>query len=177
MSVFVMQRIKVADGDITIKDLLGSLVRPHEVFRYNRDGEVTSRILEEVIDLRELGVNYDEQIKKGYRVKAFLKDKEEFLSKGFSVAEPAKDDAPDAYVTYSRFWDIHVADCLGMEQVKYSDDGTELKWWGNYFCNEDIAPAISKKFPEVKFELEEIVEYELTGRIVIQDGKLIERIK
>jgi len=177
MSVFVMQRIKVADGDITIKDLLGSLVRPHEVFRYNRDGEVTSRILEEVIDLRELGVNYDEEIKKGYRVKAFLKDKEEFLSKGFSVAEPVKDDVPDAYVTYSRPWDMHVADCLGMEQVKYSDDGTELNWWGNYICNEDIAPAISKKFPKVKFELEEIVEYELTSKVVIQNGKLIERIK
>ena len=167
--------MKTIDSDKTIKELLGDLVRKQTVYHYNRNYEVESRELDNVLDLKELGKNYDNMIKEGFVVKTLngtCDEEKRYLSRGFKV-EKRED---NGWITYSRPYDEKVAQCLGMEPVSFGIAGMDLKWFGNYRCNKAMAPAISKFFPEVKFEVIDIVEDELLGRVIIQNGKVIKEI-
>ena len=174
MSVIFCKIMKTVDSDKTIKELLGDLVRKQTVYRYNHAFEVESREFDNVIDLKELGKNYDDKIKEGFVVENLngtYDEEERYLSRGFKIEKQ-----DNGWTTYSRPYDEKVAQCLGMEPVSFGYDGADIKWFGNYRCNKAVAPAISKFFPEVKFELVDIVEDEVISKVIIQNVQVIKEI-
>lgn len=175
MSVLFCKIMKTVDSGKTIKELLGDLVRKQTVYRYNRNFEVEGREFDNVLDLKELGKNYDDKIKEGFVVgnlNGTCNEEKRYLSRGFKV-EKRED---NGWTFYSRPYDDKVAQCLGMEPVSFGYNGENIKWFGNYRCNKTVAPTISKFFPEVKFELIDIVENEVISKVIIQNGQVIKEI-
>lgn len=173
MSVMIVQSLKVIGEDKNIKELLGNFVRERTVYRYSR-GEVVGRTLKNVIDLKELGEDYSQDIENGCQVRDVQDNIDKYLAKGFTITKPPVGEY--GFVTFSRPWDEKVADCLGMEPVYFSEDGEKLSWSGNYRINEDVAPVISEYFPDIKFKFTERMENEPVYRSIMQNGKIIEEL-
>lgn len=179
MSVYMQKIMSCKDKSMSMKEIMGSLVRPMAISRYGDNADrskfiIQSRDIPEAVDLYELAPQLCDKEKveeEGFVVKdmsGISKAEEVYLPQGFKIVEHE-----GSWVVYSRPWDKEVLDSLFCEPVHYTTDKSGLWWAGNYHVNELVDQAISAHFPEHIFEVKEVIENDLVAHYELKAGEII----
>lgn len=182
MSVFVVKYMSIVEGveGKDMKKLLGGLVAPRFISRYVRNPmtgifEVQTREYPETLNRLVLDpyTSRRERLqaeREGFTVETLTKYKDRLKKQGFRLVST---DENGSYSKFSRPWNKEVLDDMFEEPVNFNDDGKTLWWSGNYRCNEKIDGAVSRHFPNVTFEVSEVVEFDEVAHYEIRNGKIV----
>lgn len=182
MSVFVamyMSCVNGAEGK-TMQEILKDVVRPEFISRYRRneatgDYEVCFKEIPNAVNLLQLDPHGSRKIrlleeKEGFTVQTLTKYKDRLKKHGFRLVSTDED---GCYSTFSRPWNEKVLNDMFKEPVGFTDDGRTLWWGGNYRCNERIDGAISRYFPDLTFEVTEMVEEDVIAHYECRNGEIV----
>ena len=182
MSVFVVKYMSCVNGaeGKTMQEILKDVVRPEFISRYRRnvatgDYEVCLKDVPNAVNLLWLDPYGSRKIrlqeeKEGFTIQTLTKYKDRLKKHGFRLVSTDED---GCYSTFSRPWNEKVLNDMFKEPVDFTNDGRTLWWGGNYRCNERIDGVLSKHFPDLTFEVTEMVEEDVIAHYELRNGEVI----